>query len=410
MAKLQVFTYDNLALYDELLKGYVDAEDAKSLKTVAIQGNTLKFYRVSEPVGETAPAYTITLPETDISGLIPKITGATAGNVVTAKADGTVEDSGIKSADLATKAEVKAVEDKADANKASIDAINNVDTGILKTAKDYADSKVKDLADGAVATNTAAIATLNGDEATAGSVKKAVKDASDTINAKIGDVSTLTTTEKTNLVGAVNEVKSAVDSAKTAGEVTVTTDSTTEGYLKTYTIKQGGVEISKIDIPKDLVVTSGEVVVDPDGQPAGTYIKLTIANQETPIYINVKTLVDVYTAQASASQIQLAISETNEISATIVAGSVGTTELADSAITTVKIADANVTLAKLAQDVTDSIADAKKAGTDASSAVTALENGAVKTNADNITALQELVGEGFEPISEASIRALFATI
>ena len=407
--KLQVFTYDNLALYDELLKGYVDVEDAKSLKTVAIDGNTLKFYRVSEPVGETAPAYTITLPETDISGLIPKITGATAGNVVTAKADGTVEDSGIKAADLATKAEVKAVEDKADANKASIDAINNADTGILKTAKDYADSKVKDLADGAVATNTAAIATLNGDETTAGSVKKAVKDASDTINAKIGDVSTLTTTEKTNLVGAVNEVKSAVDSAKTAGEVTVTTDSTTEGYLKTYTIKQGGVEISKIDIPKDLVVTSGEVVVDPDGQPAGTYIKLTIANQEAPIYINVKTLVDVYTAQASASQIQLAISETNEISATIVAGSVGTTELADSAITTVKIADANVTLAKLAQDVTDSIADAKKAGTDASAAVTALEEGAVATNTANIATLQGLVGEGFEPIPESSIRALFAT-
>lgn len=162
MAKLQVFTYDNLALYDELLKGYVDAEDAKSLKTVAIDGNTLKFYRVSEPVGETTPAYTITLPETDISGLIPKITGATAGNVVTAKSDGTVEDSGIKAADLATKAEVKAVEDKADANKASIDAINNVDTGILKTAKDYADSKVKDLADGQVATNKSDIATMKG--------------------------------------------------------------------------------------------------------------------------------------------------------------------------------------------------------------------------------------------------------
>ena len=407
--KLQVFTYDNLALYDELLKGYVDAGDAKSLKTVAIEGNTLKFYRVSEPTGETAPAYTITLPETDLSGLIPKITGATDGNVVTAKADGTVEDSGIKAADLATKSEVKAVEDKTDANKASIDAINNADTGILKTAKDYADSKVKDLADGAVATNTSAIATLNGDETTDGSVKKAVKDASDAINAKIGDVATLTTTEKTNLVGAVNEVKSAVDSAKTAGEVTVTTDSTTEGYLKTYTIKQGGVEISKIDIPKDLVVTSGEVVVNPDGQSAGTYIKLTIANQETPIYINVKTLVDVYTAQASASQIQLAISETNEISATIVAGSVGTTELADSAITTVKIADANVTLAKLAQDVTDSIADAKKAGTDASAAVTALEEGAVATNAANIATLQGLVGEGFEPISEDLIRSLFAT-
>ena len=234
--KLQVFTYDNLALYDELLKGYVDAEDAKSLKTVAIDGNTLKFYRVSEPVGETAPAYTITLPETDISGLIPKITGATAGNVVTAKADGTVEDSGIKAADLATKAEVKAVEDKADANEASIDAINNADTGILKTAKDYADSKVKDLADGAVATNTAAIATLNGDEATAGSVKKAVKDASDTINATIGtvaegktvvqmieDAKTASTYDDTEIRGLIQDNADAIEAHKTAIDSKVTT-------------------------------------------------------------------------------------------------------------------------------------------------------------------------------------------
>ena len=188
MAKTQVFTEANLSLYDQLVKQYIDGADSKAIKSVTISGNTLKFYKISEPVGDSVPAYTITLPEADISGLIPKITGATVGNVVTAKADGTVEDSGIKASDLATKAEVKAVEDKADANKASIDAINNVNTGILKTAKDYADSKVKDLADGAVATNTSAIATLNGDETTSGSVKKAVKDAVDPINTKIGTV------------------------------------------------------------------------------------------------------------------------------------------------------------------------------------------------------------------------------
>ena len=430
MAKMQVFTYDNLTLYDELLKGYVDAGDAKSLKTVAIDGNTLKFYRVSEPVGDTVPAYTITLPETDLSGLIPKITGAVAGNVVTAKADGTVEDSGVKVADLATKAEVEAEANRAkDAEKVNSDAIsaiNDANTGILKTAKDYADLKVSGLADGQVKTNKEAIDAINnettgilaqaktyadGKDDAIAEAKKAGTDAQadiDALEAKVGDVSTLTTSVKSDVVSAVNEVKSAVDSAKTAGEVTVTTDSTTEGYLKTYTIKQGGVEISKIDIPKDLVVVSGEVVVDPEGQTAGTYIKLVIANQEAPIYINVKSLVDVYTAEQSATQIQLSISDTNEISATIVAGSVGTTELTDGSVTTVKIADANVTLAKLASDVTDAIADAKKAGTDASAAVTALEEGAVATNTANIATLQGLVGEGFEPISESFIRGLFA--
>ena len=48
-------------------------------------------------------------------------------------------------------------------------------------------------------------------------------------------------------------------------------------------------------------------------------------------------------------------------------------------------------------------------GDNLAAAVTALENGAVKTNADNIAALQGLVGEGYEAIPEASIRGLFAT-
>ena len=385
MAKMQVFTYDNLELYDELLKGHISAEDAKSLKTVAIDGNTLKFYRVSEPVGDTEPAYSITLPSADLSGLIPKITGATAGNVAQTKADGTIEDSGVKVADLATKAEVEAVQD-------AVDILNGADTvegSVAKSIKDLKTTLDADIAD----------AKASGDNA---------QTAVDALAEKVGDVSTLTTSIKTDVVSAVNEVKDAVDSAKTAGEVTIDTTTTTEGYLKSYTINQGGTKIGVIDIPKDLVVTSGEVVVDAEGQPAGTYIKLTIANQETPIYINVKSLVDVYTAEQSATQIQLVISDTNEISATIVAGSVGTTELTDGAITTVKIADANVTLAKLAQDVTNAIADAKKAGTDASAAVTALEEGAVATNATNIASLQSLVGEGVTEIPEASIRALFA--
>ena len=236
MAKTQVFTEANLSLYDQLVKQYIDGADSKAIKSVTISGNTLKFYKISEPVGDSVPAYTITLPEADISGLIPKITGATAGNVVTAKADGTVEDSGIKAADLATKAEVKAVDDKADANKASIDAINNADTGILKTAKDYADSKVKDLADGAVATNTAAIVTLNGDETTAGSVKKAVKDASDAINTKIGavaegktvvqmieDAKTASTYDDTEIRGLIQDNADAIEAHKTAIDSKVTT-------------------------------------------------------------------------------------------------------------------------------------------------------------------------------------------
>lgn len=365
MAQLKVLTLENL----DVIKSYIDVNDAKSLKTVAIDGNKLKFYRVSEPVGDTEAAYEIELPETDLSGVLAKLTGATENNVVTVGADGTVKDSGIKSADLALKSEVTAVSDVANANKTALDEIKNADTGLLKTAKDYADEKVKALADGQVATNKANIEKLNGDETTDGSVKKAVKDSADAINAKIGTLADLDTTAKTDLVGAINEVLQSVEAGGTGSVVTMTTDTTTDGYLKTYTFKQGNTEIGKVDIPKDLVIQSGEIVVDPDGQTAGTYLKLTIANQTNPVFINVKDLVDVYTAQASAAQVQLVISDTNEISATIVAGSIGATELGANAVTTAKIADANVTAAKLADDAkalfdlsgsaADALADAK---------------------------------------------------
>lgn len=179
----------------------------------------------------------------------------------------------------------------------------------------------------------------------------AVQGEVDAVETDLGNVDTLSTTNKT-VVGAINEVLAAVGTGGTAAVVTVTTDTTTEGALKSYTIKQGNATVGVIDIPKDMVVESGEVVVDPVGQEAGTYIKLKLANVVEPLYINVGKLVDIYTVKADATQIQLAIDPaTREISATIVAGSVGAAELAANAVTTEKIADGNVTKAKLSTEV-----------------------------------------------------------
>ena len=195
------------------------------------------------------------------------------------------------------------------ANEDAIKAINDETNGILAQAKAHADGK-----DTAIA-----------------AAKKAGDDAQadvDALELKVGTVA-----DGETVVGMISK-------ASTDAKVTLATAATaTEGYLKTYVISQGTTEVGKIDIPKELVVTGGEVVVNPAGQPAGTYVKLTIANQDDPIFINVKDLVDVYTAAQGAAQVQLAISETNEISATIVAGSIGTTELADKAVTAAKLAD-----------------------------------------------------------------------
>jgi len=347
------FTYvslQNLQQYDSLIKPYIDgkmtAGVASSLKTVSLDGNTLKFYTVAEPVGTTAPAFTIELPQQDLTGFLTKFEAATAGDVVIVGDDGKViKDSGIKLVDLATLA--------------------NVDEKIA-AAKKLIDADIKK--------NTDAIAKLNGDETTDGSIAKAVKTAQDTlqgkidvnkkeVDGKIGTLTDLTTDDKTSLVKAINENKAAIDAAKAADKVTLDTTTTTDGMLKSYTVKQGTKTIGVIDIPKDMVVKSGVVEENPEGQKAGTYIVLTLANAtEDKIYINVASLVDIYTAEKNAVQVQLTINPTTrEISAVIVAGSIGTVELADGAITTVKIADGVVTKAKLATEVQASLDKADSA-------------------------------------------------
>lgn len=116
------------------------------------------------------------------------------------------------------------------------------------------------------------------------------------------------------------------------------------GYLKSYTFTGPNGTPIDIDIPKDLVVKSGEVITattETSLVKGDKYIKLTIANQdESPIYIAVKDLVDVYTAQANAAQVQLAISGTNEISATIKPGSIAKADLATAVQESLNKADA----------------------------------------------------------------------
>lgn len=360
--------------------------------------------------------------------------------------------------------------------------ISEGDTTTLGEAKKYADgladnydaagtaaTKMQELADGQVKTNKEDIEKLNGDEDTEGSVKKAVKDAKDEVEGEIGALESLETTDKDNIVDAINEVRRSVSAGGTAAAVSISTDATSEGASKSYTIYQGETKVGVIDIPKDMVVESGEVVVNPEGQAAGTYIKLVLANATNDvIYVNVGTLVDIYKAQANATQIQLAIdSATREISATVVAGSITATELAANAITTEKIANGNVTKEKLSTAVQTSlekadnadanaqakadaaleaakkytddaigdvdlsgiatnagdidkleaslaeggatanaIADAKQAGTDAQTAVTNLTNGEV---ANLRTDVNDLKAVTYTEITTAEIDAMFAS-
>lgn len=128
------------------------------------------------------------------------------------------------------------------------------------------------------------------------------------------------------------------------------------GYLKSYTFTGPDGTPIDIDIPKDLVVTKGEVVKE----GKDTFIQLTIANQVAPVKINVKDLVDVYTV-ADTAQVHLALSDANQITASIVPGSIAKTDLtsavqgsldkADAAAPQTALDAANAEIAKIKTDV-----------------------------------------------------------
>lgn len=94
----------------------------------------------------------------------------------------------------------------------------------------------------------------------------------------------------------------------TVPEYTITKASTPDtGYAATYQLFKGGVATGdKINVPKDMVVSAGEMKycetanTPVSGLAVGDpYIELTIANNDgSKIYIPVKDLVDTYTAGA----------------------------------------------------------------------------------------------------------------
>lgn len=173
----------------------------------------------------------------------------------------------------------------------------------------------------------------------------------------IGDFAEVGATVSAAIVKLAADIKNT----QSAGAVTVSTETTTEGMSKSYTFTQNGKQITVIDIPKDMVVSGGEVVKNPEGQEPGTYVCLTLANAtQDKIYINAANLVDTYTAVADATEVQVAF-DGYKVSATLVDGGVSTDKIADAAVVTGKIADKNVTKAKLEQTVQDSLGKADSA-------------------------------------------------
>ena len=133
--------------------------------------------------------------------------------------------------------------------------------------------------------------------------------------------------EATDITG--DTVEKALKEVKDSSIVTLSSTNPSDGtssVLKKYTLTQNGEKIGDIDIPKDLVVTSGSVVkgtwsgnvFNEVGSGNGTALKLVIANQTEPVYINTLDLVKDHVGVSGIS-----ISDTNEISIKIADGNEG---------------------------------------------------------------------------------------
>ena len=257
----------------------------------------------------------------DVAKVSTAIATAKGEAIGAAATDAATKDAALKTAILGEEAYAQTVKSAYElaASKATMTEVEAKDYATKTEAQGYADAKDAAIAD----------------------AKKAGTDAM----AKIGTIPEGATA--TTAIGYVDEKIAAIP-AQT--DYTVTCNATTpEGYAKRYTLSQCGSQIVSIDIPSDMVVSSGKVVENPAGQTAGTYIELTLANAtKDKIYINVGDLIEYVTgAKAADGIITTAVDDNHVLTATITDGTITKAKLASAVQTSLNKADTAIQQAGL---------------------------------------------------------------
>jgi len=313
MATIQYISFQNLQTYDQLLKNYVAAEDAKSIKSAAIDGYHLKLYTIENPTAQDTPKYNITLPQQDLSNFVEKVIQGTNG---TAR------------------------------------IFNEADGGGSKFEHKDGTWSFAGVNDGGANGLAAQIYAVNKDTKTGSRINVTV------------DGIYYTSGRSSMAYTADDEIATVGQLGGEAASKTVYLEDESQGqseYAKVYKIYQGAnasdmsqnTFVGAINIPLDKVVQDGHLVtvtngVDSDGDTVpsgvadGTYIKLTFQNVAQAVYINVADLVDAYTGGTTA-EITISIDSNNEITATI------------NEINGSKIADGSIAKAKLVTSVQDAL-------------------------------------------------------
>ena len=319
MAAKQYIDLADLTLFKQLNDSAtaqaIATAEARSLHTVAIDGNTLEFYREEEPVGGATPAYSITLPQQDLSNYLQKLSGAVGEKLVLSASDGTIVESNIGYDEIALSADLAAVATSGDADDLAYD---NTDSGLTATDVQAAIDELAEASAGGVASKTVYITETSGGSGAAYSKRYSIYQ---------GDEGSAADPEASEKLVDIDIPKDmVVEDGSVVDVVFVSADNS---------LHEGSA--SGTDVTTEI---KGSATATADD--AGKYIKLIIANAASNhLWIKATDLVDIYTVEQSASQVQLAIDNNNVISATIVAGSIGTTELADDSVTAAKVSIAN---------------------------------------------------------------------
>lgn len=171
---------EEIRMAETITKKYLDLEGTKSFKTLLLAAAQEIADKVKTDIVDGAPEAFDTLKE--VSDYI-----ATHKN----EYDALVALVG----DKAAKTELTSAVERIVALEGSVTTLKadeNTEGSVKATAKGYAgaaqtaaENKVTELKNGAVKTNTDAIATLNGEETAEGSVKKIAKGYADTVDAKV---------------------------------------------------------------------------------------------------------------------------------------------------------------------------------------------------------------------------------
>ena len=98
-----------------------------------------------------------------------------------------------------------------------------------------------------------------------------------------------------------------------------------------------------------MVVKSGEVLTNPAGQPAGTYLVLTLANATNDkVYINVSNLIEYVTSGSkTGDMVVVNVSADHKVTATITDGTITKAKLATAVQTSLDKADTAIQKAGL---------------------------------------------------------------